>query len=150
MTKDLSIGIIDLQTAKQGYERMLLSWGSGVSSVAVGIKASFVADADGMGVVATGMGSYHLFGPALVDLAVLGDVIVVAGGLVAPGLVAGDEGFQGKVLSDFGRGTMTNYKIYTAHNFNDLEPMGNAGLHGDGSQYGCNDCCYDLEDLLNG
>ena len=93
MTKDAGIGVVNLQGAKQRHEGALLGRGTGVGGLAIGIKASLVADADGMGIVATGMGTYHILGAALVQLAVLGDVIMVAGGLKAPTLVAGLEVF---------------------------------------------------------
>ena len=51
-----------------------------------------------MGIVAAGMGSYHLLGTADVELAVAGDVVMVAGGLEATGLVAGLQVFDSEVL----------------------------------------------------
>lgn len=46
----------------------------------MGIEAALVADAYGVGVVVQGVGSYHRLGTAGVDLAVAGDVVVVADG----------------------------------------------------------------------
>ena len=43
-----------------------------------------------------GVGSYHRLGTAGVDLAVAGDVVVVADGYEAAGLVAGFEGLNTK------------------------------------------------------
>ena len=147
VTEDLGIGIIDLQAAEQGDERMLLSRSAGIVGLAVGIEASLVTDADGVGIVATGMGTNHFLGTALVDLSVLGDVIMVAGCLEASGLVTGDEGFQGKVLGDFRCGCMDDDKIYSAHN---LEQLRGAALDGDGTEDGGDDGCDEFKDLCNG
>ena len=38
MTKDLGIGVIDLQSSKQGDEGMLLGRGAGVVGLAIGIE----------------------------------------------------------------------------------------------------------------
>ena len=100
MTKDLGIGVIDLQSSKQGDEGMLLGRGAGVIGFAVGIETSLIANANRMGVIVTGMGSNHIFGAALVEFAILGDVIMVAGGLVTSSLVTGFEVFRREVASD--------------------------------------------------
>lgn len=115
MTKDAGIGVVDLQGAKQRHEGALLGRGTGVGGLAIGIEASLIADADGMGIVATGMGTNHLLGAALVQLAVLGDVIMVARSLKAPTLVAGLEVLGGKVLGDFGGRAMDNNQVYSSH-----------------------------------
>jgi len=46
------------------------------------------------------MGSNHILGAALVEFAILGDVVMVADGLVTSGLVAGFEVFIGELTSD--------------------------------------------------
>jgi hypothetical protein len=46
------------------------------------------------------MGSNHLFGATLVQLAILGDVVVVASGLVTSSLVTGFEVFRREVAGD--------------------------------------------------
>ena len=100
MAKNLGIGVIGLQSSKQGGEGMLLGRGAGVAGLAVGIEASLIANANTMGVVATGVGSNHILGTALVELAILGDVVMVAGGLVTSSLVTGFEVFGREVASD--------------------------------------------------
>ena len=100
MTKDLGIGVVSLQSTKQGDEGVLLSRGAGVVGLAIGIKTSLIANANTMGVVATGMGSNHILGAALVEFAILGDVVMVAGGLVTSSLVTGFEVFGREVASD--------------------------------------------------
>lgn len=106
MTKDLGIGIVDLQAAEQCDQSMLLSGGTGIGGIAVGIEASFVADSNAVGIVVAGMGSNHILGAALVHLAILGDVVVVADGFEAAGFVTGFEGFHREVLCNLGCGAM--------------------------------------------
>ena len=69
---------------------MLLCFGSRVGWTAVGIEASFVADADGVLVVMTGMGTDQVLMTGLIGLAIAGDVVVVSGETESC-LVAGDE-----------------------------------------------------------
>ena len=100
MAKDLGIGVIGLQSSKQGDEGMLLGRGAGVGSFAIGIETALITNANGMGVVATGMGSNHLLGTAHVEFAILGDVVMVADGLVTSSLVTGFEVFRREVAGD--------------------------------------------------
>ena len=100
MAKDLGIGVVGPQSTKQGDEGMLLSRGAGVVGLTIGIETSLIANANAVGVVATGMGSNHILGAALVEMAILGDVVVVAGGLVTSSLVTGFEVFGREVASD--------------------------------------------------
>ena len=79
------------------------------------VQAAFIADADAVGIVAAGMGSYHLIGTADMELAVAGDVVMVAGGLEAAGLVAGLQVFDGEVLRGLRGGTVDNNQINTTH-----------------------------------
>jgi hypothetical protein len=46
------------------------------------------------------MGSNHLLGAALVEFAILRDVVMVAGGLETSSLVTGFEVFRSEVASD--------------------------------------------------
>ena len=100
MAKDLGVGVIGLQSTQQGDEGMLLGRGAGVVGFTVGIEASLIANANRVGVIAAGMGSNHILGAALVEFAILGDVIMVAGGLVTSSLVTGFEVFRREVASD--------------------------------------------------
>jgi hypothetical protein len=100
MAKDLGIGIIGPQSTKQGDEGMLLGRGAGVGGFAIGIETSLIANANGMGIITTGMGSNHLLGTARVEFAILGDVVMVAGGLVTSSLVTGFEVFRREVAGD--------------------------------------------------
>ena len=100
MTKNLGIGVISLQSTKQSDEGMLLGRSAGVVGLAISIKTSLIANANRVGVVATGMGSNHILGAALVEMAILGDVVMVAGGLVTSSLVTGFEVFRREVAGD--------------------------------------------------
>ena len=93
MTEDDGIRVVDLQGAEQGNERCLLGRSACVGRSALFVKASFVADTNRVGIVATGMSSYHFFWTARMELAVLGDVVVVAGGFEASSLMTGFEVF---------------------------------------------------------
>ena len=64
VTHDLGIGVVDLQGAEQGDEGSALGWRAGVGGAAFLVQASFVADADGVGIVVAGVGTDHLFGTA--------------------------------------------------------------------------------------
>jgi len=78
VSHDLSIGVIDLQTSKQGDEGCTLSRGAGIGRVTTVIKATFVTDTNGMSIVMLGMSTNHFFGTPDVELAITGDVVVVA------------------------------------------------------------------------
>jgi len=115
VTEDLGIWVVGLQATEQGVHRTFLGRGTRIVGFALGIEASFVADAYRVGVVAAGVGSDHFFGTALVELAVLRDVIVVAGAFPAFALVTGFEVFNRKVMCDFRGRTMNNDQVYSAH-----------------------------------
>lgn len=94
MAYDAGIGVVEAEAPKERCHAALLGVGAGVSRDATGIEAALVADAYGVGVVVPGVGSYHRLGSAGVDLAVAGDVIMIANGYEAAGLVAGFEGLN--------------------------------------------------------
>ena len=100
MTKDFGIGVIGLQSSKQGDEGMLLGRSAGVVGLALGIETSLIANANRVGVVAEGMSSNHILGAAFMEFAILRDVIMVAGGLETSSLVTGFEVFRREVASD--------------------------------------------------
>lgn len=74
---DLGIGIIFLECAEEGNQCCTLFRGAGIFILAFLVQASFVADANRMGVVMTGVHADLLFITRLIDLAVLLDIIVV-------------------------------------------------------------------------
>ena len=55
-----------------------------------------------------GMGTDHLLGTAWVDFAILGDVVVVTGGLETSSLVTGFEVFDREISVGSGCRTMNN------------------------------------------
>ena len=113
---DLGIGVVDLQRAEQGDEGGTLGRGSGVGSTAFLVETSLVADADGVGIVVAGMGADHLFGTTEVELAVTGDVVVVATAFPAFGTMHLVEHLKGEVLVRAG-GRAVNYnQINSTHN----------------------------------
>jgi hypothetical protein len=91
VTEDLCVGVICLQTAEQSHEGSLLGRSPRIVGLAVGVEASFVADAYRMGIVASGMGTYHLLRATTVYFAILRDIVVIADGLVASCQVTGFE-----------------------------------------------------------
>ena len=87
VTDDVGIGIVLFQRDEQGVKGELLGRGAGVGSTAFLIEATLIANADGVGVVVAGMGADHLLGATEVQLAIAGDVVVVAAALPTTGLV---------------------------------------------------------------
>ena len=95
VAEDEGVGIVGLQRLQQGMEGSLLLPRSGVGGQAVGRQAALVADADAVLVVVAGMGADEVLMARLVELAVAGDVVVVAGEAEA-GVVAGYEVLDGE------------------------------------------------------
>ena len=87
VTDNLGIGIVLLQGAEQREEGLFLGGCAGVGSAAFLVKATLVADADGVGVIEAGVCHDHLFGAAEVQLSFAGDVVVVAAAFPAFGLM---------------------------------------------------------------
>ena len=94
---------------------MLLGWSAGVGWIAVLVETALVADADAVEVVMLGMGADFFLGTAGVEVAVLGDVIVVTDGAEATGLVAGFECLHREVLRYLGSRTMDDNQINFSH-----------------------------------
>ena len=86
-----------------------LGWRAGVGSLALFIEASLVTNADGVGIVVTGMHADLVFIAGLEDLTILFDVIVVADAFaVETGIVTGLEHFDSETLVAAGRRTVNN------------------------------------------
>ena len=130
MADNLGIGIVLFQRDKQRVESELLGWGAGVGGTALLIETAFVADADGVGIIMPGVGADHLFGAAEVELAVAGDVVVVAAALPAAGLVHLVKPFHGDVLVRSRCRAVNDNQIYSSHGCQDLEA--HAALHEEG------------------
>ena len=74
---------------------------------ALGIQSTFVADADGMGIVMAGVHAYLFLGTGLVDLAIALDVIVVADAFsVESGVVTVLQHLEREALVSAGGRTM--------------------------------------------
>ena len=115
VTYDLGIGVVLFEILEQMDERGSLSRGSGIGSSAIGIEATFVADSDRMLVVVAGMGSYHLLGASLIDLAITSTVVVVAGAFPAFGNVHLVEQLNAYVLVGARSCTMYYKQRYFSH-----------------------------------
>lgn len=81
----------------------------GVGRAAFLIEASLVTNADGVGIVVTGMDADLVFIAGLEDLTILFDVIVVADAFaVETGIVTGFEHFDSETLVAAGRRTVND------------------------------------------
>lgn len=77
MAQDEGLRVLRLQLGEQRAERVPLLRGAGVGRMAPGVQPALATDADGVGVVAGGMGPGELQVTCLVDAAAEGDVVVV-------------------------------------------------------------------------
>ena len=103
------------QFTDEGQQGCLLGRGAGVFGLAVAVKPSYIADADGMGIVALAVGTGLLDGSAFVDAAIeahnkmITDVHELAGQVPLTDLLDGDR-------PTLGRGGTVDYDgIYRAH-----------------------------------
>lgn len=71
-------GELSGEALEEGAHALALGFGAGVAGVAGSIEASFIADADGVLVMALAVGTYLPEGTARVDLTVAGDVVMIA------------------------------------------------------------------------
>lgn len=96
---NLSIGVIDHQTAKQGNEGGTLCRSAGIGIMSFLVQASFIADADGMGIVMTGMHANLILGAGLIEMTVALYVVVVTDAFaVETGIVIVTEHIDGVAL----------------------------------------------------
>lgn len=92
-----------------------MGWGTGVFRTTSVIKTAFVTDTNGVGIVVAGVSSDHLFGAADVELAITGNVVVVAAAIPAFGTVHLVELLERYTLIR-PRGRTVNYnQIYSSH-----------------------------------
>ena len=99
---------------------MLLGWCAGVGGMAVGIETALVADADAVEVVMLGMGADFFLGTTGVEVAVLGDVIVVTNLCEATSLVARLQILNAEVLVHTGSAAMHYNQINRSSTFHFL------------------------------
>lgn len=163
MAEDTGIGVVGLQGAQQGRQRGLLGPGTGVGRAIVGIETALIADTDTVGVVLPGMGTGHLLGTAYMQLAVAGDIVVVAAGGEAPGPVTGLEGLEGETLVAACGRAVDDDQMDRSHGLEHrmwhsdrlflknvlLASGGDAALDSDGSKNTCNNGCNEFQHFYN-
>ena len=152
MAHDLGIGVIHLQGSKQGDEGSTLGRCPGIGSAAFLIQASFIADADRVSIVMSGMHTDLSFVTGLIELAILLNVVVIADAFpVEPGIVAGTQHVDRKALVAAGGTAMHDNQIdMTTHSDTLLKPVGRTTLNGYGSQDRRDDCCDESQHLNDG
>jgi len=114
VAEDAGFGVRFLQAAKQHQQGLLLLVGPCVGMCTVLIKSTFVANAEAMLVVASGMGADELLMARLVGLAVAGYVVVVTR-KTEPFHVTTDERCHGKVLVTARGRTVNHNQINLSH-----------------------------------
>ena len=113
---DFSSGIVHLQRSEQGYQGGALRWGSGIGLAPSLVQSSLVANADGVGIVVEGVHAYLLLWACLVDLAIAGDVVVVADALAVEFLVVAlTESVNREVLVTAGSTAVDDDEIDFTH-----------------------------------
>ena len=115
VAEDDGLGVVLAQGAQQGDEGGFLLGGAGVPGTAFLVETALIADADGVLVVVADVGTGQVLVACLVELAVAGDVVVVAGEAEA-GVVIGYERRHGEVLRLPRRTAVNDYQIYLSHN----------------------------------
>ena len=93
-----------------------MGWGTGVFRTTSVIKTAFVTDTNGVGIVVAGVSSDHLFGAADVELAITGNVVVVATAIPAFSAVYVVEQLKRQMLVRPRCRTVNYYQIYSSHN----------------------------------
>ena len=96
VAQDTGVGIVALELTQEVEEGTTLGVGAGVSRMPVFVQAALVADADALVVPAGGMGAYLMHGAAGMNLAVAGDVEVIAYAGKAAVQMGTAQGFDGK------------------------------------------------------
>lgn len=96
VAQDTGVGIVALELTQEVEEGTTLGVGAGVSRMPVFVQAALVADADALVVPAGGMGAYLMHGAAGMNLAVAGDVEVIADAGKAAVQMGTAQGFDGK------------------------------------------------------
>jgi len=98
VAEDAGRGVVGTKGTEQGREGGLLEGRAGVGRATVGVETALVADAEAVGVVALGVGTGDILGAGGMQMAVTGDVVVVAAAVEAPCTVAGFKGIKRKRL----------------------------------------------------
>ena len=115
VAEDLGIRVIDLQRAEQGDEGGTLGRGSGVGRSAFLVEPAFVTDTDRVGIVVAGVSTGHLFRSPHMELAVTGNIVVVATAVPTFGTVHLVELFERYTLVRPRSRTVNDNQIYSSH-----------------------------------
>ena len=116
VAEDEGIRIVDLQTAEQGNEGGTLGRSTGVGITAFLVQPSFIADADGMGIIMAGMHANLIFRAGLIDLTIALNIVMVTDAFaVETGIVIVTEHIDGVALVATGRRAVNDNEIYSAH-----------------------------------
>ena len=115
MAEDLCIGVVDLQRSEQSDKGSTLGRRTSIGGTAFLVEASLVTDTDGVGIIMPGVGPDHLLRTTLMELAVTGDVVVVAAAIPAFGPVHLVEQFERYMLVRAARCTVNYNQIYSSH-----------------------------------
>ncbi len=145
VTEDAGLGVVGQQTLDEMPEGCLLGFGTGVGGMAVGQEASFVADADAVGVVALGMGSHQVLMAGLVGLAVAGDIVVVAGVTEALAVAGDERGDREGTVTSRGAAVDDDHGD-VSHGMFFLLWLTYAALHAEAAKDGCEDGDDKLDD----
>ena len=120
---DLGIGIVDFQAAEQGNEGSTLCRSASVSITAFLVQATFIADANGVGIVMTGMYADFFLVTCLIELPITLNVIMVADAFtVETGIVAGAEVIDREALVAACRRTVNDDQIDCTHDCTAMVP----------------------------
>ena len=112
MAYDLGVGVALLEGLEDFVEELLLFGGAGVMGLALLVEAAFVADAEGVGVVALDVAAGHRDGAAVVEGAVTPDIEVIAGMLAeAAQLMAADQAADAEALRCLRGGAMEDKHV---------------------------------------
>lgn len=113
MTYNLGIGIVVLEAAQQGYERLLLSRCAGIGGTALLVKSTLVTHAYAVGIVVAGVYAHLLFGAGLKELAIALNVVMIAYALVTKlGVVADLQILDRKAPIALGGAAVHHNQVY--------------------------------------
>ena len=112
MAQDAGGGIVRAELAKQREERAFLRPSAGVGRMALRIQSPLIADADAVVVPAPGMRPDPVDRPTAVQLAVTGDVEMIADVREATGQVGGTQGLHREVPVATGGAAMNHQEAH--------------------------------------
>ena len=111
---DPCFGIIFLQAFYQLEQSLFLLGSSGIGRPCTDVEASFVTDADAVGIEPRGMCAHLVQRPPGMNHPVASDVVVIADVGKATGTVVTTAVVHGVTLRGTGGTTMNHYQVYAA------------------------------------